>query len=360
MTYPSINNNMVDDERTISIGTYIRVRFDAYAKCFLHKLADQIATNAESCFFSVKQNPENHFHIKLLTSYDLTNKSVQTVLNALNDTRSIFPIHGQVVPSCIVDSKGQVSLKINSNDCVQISEHLSKFLLLPGAFDSHPSEDNLLVKIGNFKGPHILAFETWLNLEFNKNSSSFPSFIGSAMELSDEWGNSITLNPFLPESEQEDVLLEENEFVGSIINATDDNTEIVEPTAALTSTVTTEIKPKKEIKTMGQRLITAATTIVNKLGGQGVVIKMEENSVVDIATIVAENDSVEPKQRNYAIVPSDLNEWQTQCSKLFTLLDGMLRDLGVKVLFIKYDHFFRGRFYFDNPIYMYSSIPVFF
>jgi hypothetical protein len=195
----------------------------------LATLAEQLQNNAEGVFFSQldpqqqQQTPQPcPFHIQLVPAAVLEGLSNDRVAELLKDCGAKFgSLHGQILPLCTVTPAGEVALKINSSDHVAIVQHVVQALPEAPAVDGWPlKDDGLVVRIGMFKvgamlpfvpvpvpvpvpcrsfaltcvailvclwypqGPHISAFETWLNGELSTNSGVFPLFRCDTLELS--------------------------------------------------------------------------------------------------------------------------------------------------------------------------------
>jgi hypothetical protein len=303
---------MVEDI-PIPHGTAVRIRFGVAVEGFLRKLAEQLQTNAEGVFFS-QQNPKAGlgccpFHLKLITSLDLSGQSCLTVQNILKEVGSNIDnvVQGLVLPVCTVDSMGLVSLKISSSDCLVVGKSLSQ--RLPGTNNwSSSHEDNLVVSIGSFRGPHTTAFESWLNAELKSNSAVFPHFIADILELSEEC--SFIQDPVRLSG----IKLEQSKINNKFNSSINGDAPIVEDLSPL----------QKDGKiSIEQRLLTSAASLILKIGGAGI-IKMDPTSS-------SAANSPQKKITKYSIIPSEINKWQDQCSKIFTMLDGMLQAVGAKV-----------------------------
>jgi hypothetical protein len=345
-------------ESLIPSGACVRIRLDKAVESFLSKLAEQLQSNAEGVFFA-QQDPRAGlgccpFHIKIISSVNLTGESCQTISSILHDVASTLEsVQGHVLPVCTVDSVGLVSLKISSSDCLLIGKHLSH--LLPGANSwSSRHESHLSVSIGSFQGPHTTAFENWLNGELTSNSSVFPIFYGDILELSEGGQNFIQKPAKLSGKELKEI---EPTHVQEIHTKVERND--IKSKTSLTSG-TTEVVPfvspiSEKSASFGQRLLTSAATVIQKIEGSGT-IKMESNP------LSAKSSTTNNPLKN-SIFPSDMVKWQDQCSKLFTMLDRMLQAVGHKVklslpiILINPIHLLVPSFYCHPFFLLYLALP---
>ena len=307
-------------------GICVRIKFEPAVAEFLRRLSEQLQTNTEGEFF-LEQAPNARqsvgpFHIKLISSSNLTGSSCRTVSGILKDAGPIFEsVRGQVLPVCVVDGDGLVSLKISSSDCVVLGQHISRQLFhANGWCPAH--EANLLVSIGVFRGPHTAEFETWLNGELRSNSAEFPFFQSEVLELS---GNFM----------QEAVILSRNGLrdhdpvsdaqtlpsVRTILNerSANHNVTAVQITQSAQSAHPVEeaviVKDIKDKNSIEQRLLAAAASITQKISGEGVVRSMGQTREVN----------------KFSITPVDLSQWRQQCSKVIQMLEQMMLTVGPKV-----------------------------
>lgn len=290
-------------------GAYARIRFDGAVSGFLSTLADQLQTNAEGVFFS-QLDPHAGlgccpFHMKLISPSEMGGLRYLTVLNLLKDIGLKFEgIQGQVLPVCIVNRSGLVSLKISCSDFLPISKHIAD--VLPGAIDwSMKQENELTVTIGIFMGTHISAFESWLNGELSSNSSVFPVFFCDTIELSEECHPVVNEQIKLAGKLRQRNVQSSNQQGNSMSNITSH------------SNTDTSDKDKSSIE---QRLLSAASTLCMKIGGTGMISINTPRS----------NQSNEPT--SFSIIPTEPAKWHENCSKIFAMLDAMLRSVGSKVI----------------------------
>ena len=285
----------------------VRVTFESAVSIFFGKLAEQLQTNAEGVFF-IQQDPLARqgcrpFHIKLIASNSLAGISYKTISGIMRDVGLLCKdAKGHVLPVCVVDSKGLVSLKISSTDCVLIGKQISQLL-----FDTNgwcpDHEISLLVNIGTFHGPHRSAFEVWLNGELRSNSSAFPPFHAEFLELSKKCGN------FLEEPVR---LLRRSSSpeIRSVIKDKQDTSNHASKSRDFESILnSSELKEQSNRK----RFVALVTSITKKMRGAGIV------------------KALNSKVERYSITPIDLGQWHSDCKKVTSILDEMLCTIGPKV-----------------------------
>ena len=307
---------------------YARIRFEEEVEVFLTALAEQLQSNADGVFFATR----SPYHIQLISATELQGISVQKTLEILKDLGNKYDkIQGNILPVCTVNRSGQVSLKISCSDFLVVAQHVAG--LFPGANDwSVKQDDYLIVSIGTFQGPHISAFENWLNGELSTNSGVFPLFTCDIIEIAGEGGSTIGEQIKLcekPRQRRSVVLLEETNGENDRRKSTTNN----DSPRAVTSGDTTSIDnaagsgtagtgddkanvngdvPSKAIERVpdSQRLVTAVDPICKKIGGG--------------------SGMITPSFMSYAVLPTEPARWQEQCQKLYEILNQLLRSIGAK------------------------------
>lgn len=318
------------DDILIPIGVYVQITFESAVTTFLGRLAEQLQTNAEGVFF-VQQDSRHRlgaspFHIKLISSADLTGISYLTISRILRDVAAkCTNVQGQVLPVCVVNSDGLVSLKIASSDCLLVGKHISQSL-----FDRNgwcpDYEVSLLVSIGTFCGPHTNAFETWLNGELRSNSSAFPFFNAEFLELSEQCGMFLEEPARFAHNKQIQIESDIHVLTDAIeklsdqeINNFDTETEVL----------VVANKDIKEEESNGHRLLVSTASITQKMGGAGVLKLMKPKDD-------SKNMNAQLSSNRYSITPIDIISWRAQSSKLMMMLDAMLLTIGPKVINFTY------------------------
>lgn len=303
----------------IPAGVYLQIKFESSVETFLKMLAEQLQSNAEGVFFA-QQDPRaksgcSPFHLKIVSSGNLIGHNYSKVMAILQDVGSRYDnIQGRVLPICVVDSHGVVSLKISSVDCSQIVKNITELLLGNNIWPVSNDED-LLVSIGSFNGPHTAAFEDWLNGELRSNSSVFPIFNAEFLELSESCGNFIqeSVRIFRKEQKQVDSAshfkIPENENTSDKASADrgsklslDSSSQMFQQQSAV------------------QRLVLSLTPITQKLVGTGMMKKDIPRGAASLQNMT-----------RYSIIPSEVNLWQEQCTSMIRTLGNLLQSVGPKV-----------------------------
>ena len=292
----------------------VRVTFESAVSTFFGKLAEQLQTNAEGVFF-IHQDPLARqgcrpFHIKLIASNNLAGISYQTISGIMCDVGLLCQdAKGYVLPVCVVDSKGLVSLKVSSPDCVLIGKRISQLL-----FDSNgwrpEYEVSLLVNIGTFHGPHRSAFEAWLNGELRSNSSAFPPFRAEYLEISNRCGNLLEGQVRLSQGSC-------SPDTRPVINDKQDTSNHASKCRDFESILDSS-KLKEQLNR--KKLLGLAKPITDKMRGVGIV------KALDPMTYESKS-----KLKRYSITPVDLSYWHSDCRKIMSVLDQMLQIIGPKV-----------------------------
>lgn len=303
----------------IPAGVYLQIKFESSVETFLKMLAEQLQSNAEGVFFA-QQDPRarlgcSPFHLKVVSSGNLIGRNYSKVMAILQDVGSRYDnIQGRVLPICVVDSQGVVSLKISSSDCSQIVKHITDLLLGNNIWPVSNDED-LLVSIGSFNGPHTAAFEDWLNGELRSNSSVFPIFNAEFLELSESCGN------FIPESVR--IFRKEQKQIDSANHFKIPEIEnICDKLSADRCSDLSFDSPNQTFEQQGavQRMILSLTPISKKLVGTGILKKDFPKNVPSLQNMT-----------RYSIVPSEMNLWQEQCTNMIRMLGSLLQSAGPKV-----------------------------
>jgi hypothetical protein len=315
------------DQTIIPNGTFVCLRFEPTVEIFLQKLTEQLQTNAEDVFFA-QQNPKSGigsrpFHLKIIGPSRLHGKTCQTVSSILTDISSNFAtVRGQVLPICTIDDQGLISLRIKSRDCSLVTRFLST--LLQEKNDTVNHENDTIVTIGSFQGPHSAAFEIWLNNELTRNSSAFPHFQCQFIEVSEECGP-------LVKSPLRLVGQPASDTTGRLPLKTSGLTEDY-PTIGQSSNQSShgDVAVFHQSKlSLEERLLTSVSTLTQKMRGTGII--RTERCKSDPPT----NGTLPTFLRCY-IIPVETEKWQNQCLKVFIMLDGMLEAVGPKVKYSIY------------------------
>ena len=298
------------DDVLIPAGVDIRIRFESSVETFLRCLAEQLQTNAEGVFF-VQQDP---FHIKVMSSIDIRGCSGKKIAVILQEVGARFDdVKGQVLPVCIVDGDGRVSLKITSSDCIEVIREVSQ-LILDGNCWSVDRDDDLRVSIGSFKGPHTNAFENWLNGELRCNSSAFPLFNADSIQLSES-------NIFMPEPVR--LTQKEKLFVSDmLVDLRDLDTETDQDVEGNLQQPAAVIATVCNIDAIVLELTISSAAITQKLNGTAVIKKEVRKSSQTTLT----------NSTRYSITPSESKQWQDVCLSMIHILKGTLQSVGSKVI----------------------------
>lgn len=299
------------DDVLIPVGVDIRIRFESSVETFLSSLAEQLQTNAEGVFF-VQQDPS---YIKVIPSVIVRGRSIKKVVSILQDVGSRFDdVKGEVLPICVVDGDGRVSLKITSNDCLRLIREVSQ-LILDGNCCSVDRDDDLLVSIGSFKGPHMNAFENWLNGELRSNSSVFPSFNAEYIEL---YGGSSTFMQKSVRLTKKETLFVSDIVVSSLDLGTESNIEVEDESEQ----VETIVDIVCDIETTILEISKSSAAITQKISGTAVIKKEVRKSSQTTLT----------NMTRYSIIPSDFKQWQEECLNMIQLLKATLQSAGPTVI----------------------------
>lgn len=303
------------EDTAIPDGVCVRITFESAVATFLSRLAEQLQTNAEGVFF-IQQDPLARldcrpFHIKLISSTGLTDISYQTISVILRDVGLLCEdTQGHILPICVIDNDGLVSLKVSSSDCLLIGKRISRLL-----FDANgwcpDYEVSLLVSIGAFRGPHKSAFEAWLNGELKSNSSAFPTFHAEFLELSQSCDNCLQ-EPIRLSRRQRPIdtrfLIRDKENLPNHGFRSLSNDSVLESK-----------KYPKEFSRIRMLAFTASTT--TKMRGAGIIKAMSNKA-----------PETHSKIRRYSITPIEIGQWHFGCKTIMGMLDEMLLTFGPKVL----------------------------
>jgi hypothetical protein len=168
----------------------IRCCFDKATESFLKQLSIQIQTNV-SQFVAQEYSDVNGltahkpFHVTILDVSPMLN--VPYVFGTVNEIASrTSQLSGKILPFCQVCENGEVRLKVDCQDIVNLGHELLLSLLGSNNWYSQNNE-SLFVTLGHFHGPHRVDFENWLNKELSSNDSLFPNFYSEYLSFSDEW-----------------------------------------------------------------------------------------------------------------------------------------------------------------------------
>lgn len=303
------------EEMAIPDGVCVRITFESAVATFLSRLAEQLQTNAEGVFF-IQKDPLTQldcrpFHIKLISSTGLTDISYQTISVILRDVGLLCKdTQGHILPICVIDNDGLVSLKISSSDCLLIGKRISRLL-----FDANgwcpDYEVSLLVSIGEFHGPHKSAFEAWLNGELKSNSSAFPSFHAEFLELSQSCDNCL----------QEPIRLSRRHSPTDTRFLIRDKENLPNHgfRGRSNDPAPESEKSPKEFNRVRILAFTASTT--TKMRGAGIIKAMSNKT-----------PEAHSKIRRYSITPIEIGQWHFGCKTIMGMLDEMLLTFGPKVL----------------------------
>lgn len=317
-TLGSISHNAMGD-LVIPAGVYVQIKFESSVEFFFKMLAEQLQSNAEGVFFA-QHDPRarlgcSPFHLKVIPSVNLSGRNYSKVMATLQDVGSRYDnIQGRVLPICVVDGEGVVSVKITSSDCSQIIKHISELLLGNNIWPVSHDED-LLVSIGSFNGPHTAAFEDWLNGELRTNSSVFPIFNAEFLELSESCGNFIPESVRISRKEQKQIDSSSNFKIPDIENISDKMHADRSGELSFES-----LNQTFDQQSAVQRLILSSTPISRKLFGTGI---MKNDTVRSAPTL--------QNMSRYSIVPSEMSLWQEQCSNMIRSLGSLLQSVGPNV-----------------------------
>jgi hypothetical protein len=303
----------------IPAGVYLQIKFESSVETFLKMLAEQLQSNAEGVFFA-QQEPRarlgcSPFHLKVVSSGNLIGRNYSKVMAILQDVGSRYDnIQGRVLPICVVDNQGVVSLKISSSDCLEIVKQMTELLLGDNIWPVSNDED-LLVSIGSFNGPHTAAFEDWLNGELRSNSSVFPIFHAEFLELSESCGNFIPESVRILRKEQKQVDTASHFKIPEIEKNLDKSSADRGSELSLDSSNQTF-----EQQSAVQRLVLSLKPISQKLVGGGIIKKD-----------VPKSASIHQNMTRHSIVPSEVKLWQELCAIMIRTLDSLLQSVGPKV-----------------------------
>ena len=301
------------DDVLIPAGVDIRIRFESSVETFLSSLAEQLQTNAEGVFF-VQQDP---FYIKVVPSGIIRGSSSNRVTAILQEVGArLDDVKGEVLPTCVVDGDGRVSLKISSNDCARVMKDVSR-LILDGNCWSVDGDDDLFVSIGSFKGPHTNAFENWLNGELRSNSSAFPSFNAESIQL--YGGSSVFMQQSVRLTKKE-IIYDSDIVVHSLDLDLDSelNQEVENDPQHLEAVVAIVCN----IETIVREISQSSAAITQKINGTAAIKKEIRKSSQTTLTNVT----------RYSIIPSDFKQWQEECSHMIQILRATLLSVGSKVI----------------------------